>query len=146
MSELDNAVLVRGLYASGFAPDRLEEFLAPECVYHGPEGAVEGIDALREMCRELHRAFPDLRFSVEALRVDGDEVEVQWSLRGTHEGPFRGVEPTGRTVEMTGRHVEVVRGGRIVERFGGPEGEAGLVERLAAAGDEREGSGGEEGA
>lgn len=118
MTDLDKVVLVRDLYASDFDPERLDEFLADDCVYHGPEGDVEGIENLRAICAELHRAFPDLRFSVEALRVEGDEVEVHWSLRGTHRGSFRGEEGTGRPVEMTGRHVEVVRDGRIVERFG----------------------------
>lgn len=132
MSDLDKRVLVRDLYASDFDPDRLDEYLAQECVYHGPDGTVEGIRALREMCRDLHRAFPDLAFSVEALRVDGDEVEVQWTLRGTHEGPIGGIEPTGRPVEMSGRHVEVVRDGRIVERRGSSE-RATLVEQLREA-------------
>lgn len=141
MSELDKRLLVRSLYASGFDPERLDEFLAPDCVYHGPEGRVEGIEALREMCRELHRAFPDLAFSVEALRVEGDEVEVQWTLRGTHEGPLRGLEATGRPVEMTGRHTEVVREGRIVERRG-LDGGASLTEQLAQAGPEGGGTGG----
>lgn len=135
MSELDKVVLVRSLYASNFDPDRLDEFVAPGCVYHGPDGTVEGIEELRTMCRELHRAFPDLRFRVDALRVEDDEVEVLWSLRGTHEGPLGGMEPTGRPVQMTGRHTEVVRGGRIVERYGSPDQES-LVDQLEQAEEE----------
>lgn len=140
MSELDKVVLVRNLYASAFDPERLDEFLAPDCVYRGPNGRVEGIENLRALCRELHEAFPDLHFRVDALRVEGDEVEVQWSLRGTHEGPLRGVEPTGRPVEMTGRHTEVVREGRIVERFGSTD-HGSLVDQLEQADEEDPGEG-----
>lgn len=129
-TEIERAVLVRGLYRSGFDPDRLDEFVAPECVDRGPEGETEGIEALREKCRELHRALPDLRFSVDALRVDGEEVEVRWTLTGTHRGEIRGTGPTGRPVEMSGRHTEVVRDGRIVERYGSADGES-VAGRLA---------------
>lgn len=139
MSELENGILVRRLYESGFDPDRLDEFVAEGCVYHGPGGEVRGLDALREMCVELHRAFPDLRFTVEALHVEEDRVEVEWTMRGTHQGPIAGVEATGREVEMTGRHTEVVRGGRIVERRGASDHE-GLARQLreATEGDETE--------
>lgn len=132
MSELDKVALVRSLYASDFDPERLGEFLADDCIYHGPDGTVEGIESLRAMCAELHRAFPDLRFSVEAIRVEGEEVEVHWTLRGTHEGALGGMEPTGRPVEMTGRHTEVVRSGKIVERFGASDHES-LAEQLEGA-------------
>lgn len=118
MAELEKTVLVRKLYASAFDPERLEEFLAADCVYHGPGETLEGIEALRERSRELHDAFPDLRFSVDALRVEEDEVEVRWTLHATHERPIEGDEATGRSVEMSGRTVEVIRDGRIVERFG----------------------------
>lgn len=130
----EKADLVRAFYRSGFDPARLDEFVHPACVYHAPGGDVEGLEALREMCRELRAAFPDLRMSIEALRVDGPEVEVHWTMRGTHRGEIGGFEPTGRTVEMSGRHVEVVRGGSIVERFGTSDHE-GLAEQLRGAGD-----------
>ncbi len=133
--EPEKVALVRAFYESGFDPDRLDEFLHPDCVYHGPDGDVEGIEALRAAARELHRAFPDLRLAVEGVRVDGPEIEVQWTLRGTHEGPLQGFGPTGRSVEMSGRHVEVVRGGRIVERFAAGESES-LARALAAAGED----------
>lgn len=142
MSELEKVALVRSLYASNFDPGRLDDFLADDCVYHGPDGTVEGIESLRALCVELHEAFPDLRFSVEAVRVEGDEVEVHWTLRGTHQGSLGGVEATGRPVEMTGRHTEVVRGGRIVERYGITDHEI-LSEQLESAPDGEEEGGGE---
>lgn len=129
--QVDRATVVRRLYRSGFDPDRLDEFVAPDCLDRGAGDETEGIEALREKCRELHRALPDLRFTVDALWVDGEEVEVRWTLRGTHRGEIRGAEPTGRRVEMSGRHTEVVRDGRIVERYGSAD-RGSVAERLAA--------------
>lgn len=134
-SSAEKAELVRAFYASGFDPERLDEFVHPDCVYHAPGGDVEGIGGLRAMCADLRAAFPDLKMAIEALRVDDAEVEVHWTMRGTHEGEIGGFEPTGRTVEMRGRHVEVVRGGFIVERRGTTD-HAGLAEQLRTADDE----------
>ncbi|NIP58907.1 MAG: DUF4440 domain-containing protein [Gemmatimonadetes bacterium] len=137
MSELDRAILVRRLYESGFDPERLDEFVAEDCVYRGPGGEVRGREALREMCAELRRAFPDLRIRVDALRVDGDEVEVEWTMTGTHGGAIGEFEATGREVEMSGRHTEVVRGGRVVERWGTSD-HVGLARRLREAAENEE--------
>jgi len=137
MSEIDRAILVRRLYESGFDPERLDEFVSEDCVSLGPGREVRGREALREMCAELHRAFPDLRMRVDALRVDGDEVEVEWTMRGTHGGAIGGFEATGREVEMSGRHTEVVRGGRVVERRGTSD-HVGLARQLREAAENEE--------
>ena len=57
MSDLDNAVLVRELYDSAFDPERLDVFLDPDCVDHGPDGERRGREDVRRLSRELHRAF-----------------------------------------------------------------------------------------
>ena len=43
-------------------------------------------------------AFPDLHHTIEKLVTDGDNVWALYTMTGTHRGPFRGVEPTGRQV------------------------------------------------
>ena len=48
---------------------------------------------------ETRRAFPDQRNRVHALHQGDDAVIVELDLLGTHQGPFRGVPPTGRAFE-----------------------------------------------
>jgi len=62
-------------------------------------------------------AFPDLRISVDRLVGDGECVAARLLLRGTHEGRFAGVSPTGRRVDITGIDVLVERDGRFVEAW-----------------------------
>ena len=46
----------------------------------------------------LSRApFPDQRNELVSLRHADDAVVVELDLLGTHQGPLRGLEPTGRT-------------------------------------------------
>ena len=49
---------------------------------------------------ETRRAFPDQRNELIALHHADDAVIVEAMLYGTHDGPFRGLPPTGRSFEM----------------------------------------------
>jgi steroid delta-isomerase-like uncharacterized protein len=48
---------------------------------------------------ESRTAFPDQRNELIALYHSDDAVIVEFMLRGTHEGSFRGLPPTGRSFE-----------------------------------------------
>lgn len=56
----------------------------------------DGADAVMGYYDETRTAFPDQRNELIALYHADDAVIVEFVLRGTHEGPFRGVPPTGR--------------------------------------------------
>ena len=43
-------------------------------------------------------AFPDVHHHIERVVVDGDNVWALYTMTGTHRGPLRGIEPTGRQV------------------------------------------------
>jgi steroid delta-isomerase-like uncharacterized protein len=77
----------------------------------------EGPEALKELVAELAEAFPDGRFSVEETVAEGDTVVQRWTFRGTHEGTWFGVEPTGAEVEVGGTATHHFKGGRIVEHL-----------------------------
>ena len=79
----------------------------------GHEVDLDGLDRLMEMTL---KAFPDMRISVRRCICDGDTVVSEEVMEGTHRGPFAGLAPTGRPVQLPMVHVTVVRDGRIVER------------------------------
>jgi steroid delta-isomerase-like uncharacterized protein len=62
-----------------------------------PSGEViDGPDAVAAYYRETRAAFPDQRNEVHALHHADDAVLMEFTLHGTHRGPFRGLPPTGR--------------------------------------------------
>jgi steroid delta-isomerase-like uncharacterized protein len=69
----------------------------------------QGEAQLREFFTEFFAAVPDLEFEVEEVHpVDAHTAVGQWHLRGTFSGgPFQGIEPTGRPVDLRG--VDVMR-------------------------------------
>ena len=74
----------------------------------GPEG-------MKGTVRRISAAFPDHRHEVDEVIVDGDSVVVRCTLTGTHEGPFMGIPPTGRRIEVTEIHIYRLVDGKAVE-------------------------------
>lgn len=67
-----------------------------------PEGEVHGRAEYDAYLRKIRSGFSDLHFAPEAVVSGGDVVMVEFTITGTHDGPFRGVPPTGRDVEIRG--------------------------------------------
>ncbi|MWG36771.1 ester cyclase [Halomarina oriensis] len=81
----------------------------------GTDETVVDREDLKALYREWFGAFPDLTEEVHARVAEGDEVMEYLTIRGTHEGPFRGIEPTGAEIEADGYHYRRIEDGRIVE-------------------------------
>jgi len=65
-----------------------------------PTGDVyDGEEQVAAYFAESRTAFPDQRNELIALHHADDAVIVEFTLLGTHEGPFRGMPPTGRAFE-----------------------------------------------
>jgi len=46
--------------------------------------------------------FPDGREEIRDIVAEGNTVMVRWIFRGTHQGIFMGIPPTGKQIEITG--------------------------------------------
>jgi steroid delta-isomerase-like uncharacterized protein len=80
-----------------------------------PLGVFRGPTAVRRLYEEMFGAMPDMRLSVERITADDRVAAVQWRASGTFSGsPFRGIEATGRTVELRGVDCLEVEDGQIV--------------------------------
>lgn len=62
----------------------------------------QGLDDLRKSAARYLEAFPDLRASCDGILVDGNQVAVLWTARGTHLGSFMHIPPTQRPVQIRG--------------------------------------------
>ncbi len=64
--------------------------------------------------RGLLSAFPDLAFDIESVQASGDGmVAAQWTMRGTNNGSYGGLPPTGRAVSLPGSDFIQVADGKI---------------------------------
>lgn len=120
MSSEKNKALVVALYHTGWngtdagtfghlVDEHFRVFLA------GEAQAGEGPEVLQATWRALKQAFPDLRFELTDVLAEGDKVVALWELRGTHQGLYFGIAPTGRSVRQSGISVYRVADGKLVE-------------------------------
>lgn len=90
MTEQNKAV-VREYYErviNGRDLDAVDQFFTDERM-------VEGV---RRGCFSYYNAFPDLHCSLEELIAEGDKVFLRSTMTGTHDGDYKGIEPTGRHI------------------------------------------------
>lgn len=97
----------------------IDEVVEPNVLFHAPvpTGAT-GAQALKQVWAVLLRAFPDLHVAVEDVIAEGDKVVCRNTVTGTHQGGYRGLPPTGKSV--TWNEIFIVRfaDGRIAEIWG----------------------------
>jgi predicted ester cyclase len=75
--------------------EELAEFVHDDLVVNGgPVRLAEYVEGLRAVVR----AFPDYRWELQHLLVDGDVVAAHFADTGTHRGDWLGVPPTGRRI------------------------------------------------
>ncbi len=102
-------------------PAAAKTILADEVVWHHPTfGEIKGREALLEVIREIHTAYPGLRDKVIHILADGDMVATHWSITGTHHKPYRGAAPSAKQLTWEGVTLHRVVDGRIVEMWGFP--------------------------
>ena len=97
--------------------DAVDEIYAPDYVLHDPSMPedVHGVEGIREFYETVFNAFPDTELSIEELIAEGDKVVTRWTSRGTHQGEFMGLPPSGKRVEVAGVTISRIEGGKIVE-------------------------------
>ncbi|MEO3869458.1 ester cyclase [Nonomuraea sp. B12E4] len=97
----------------------IDEVVEPDVLFHAPVPmGTTGTQALKDVWTVLLRAFPDIRVSVEDVITEGDKVVYRNRVTGTHQGEYRGLPPTGRTVTYDEIFVIRVAGDRVAEIWG----------------------------
>ena len=134
MSTDDNKAAVRQVYEaiSGHNLDGYIQGLAANYVDHSlPPGLPPGIESSRMLMAGVFAAFPDLVITIEDMIAEGNSVAGRVTLRGTHQGDFQGIPPTGKQVAFTSIEVFRVGDGKITERWGEVD-TLGMLQQLGA--------------
>ncbi len=121
MSAEESKTVVRRCFAALDAGDRatLDQLIPPDYRFQmaGMPGPLDR-EAFYEFVAAFYRAFPDLRHDIEDQAAEGERVFTRMTVRGTHQGDFQGIAPTGRRVAVSAMNGSRVVDGRIVETYG----------------------------
>lgn len=72
-------------------------------------------EQFKAFAMSLRGAFPDWHSTPEDLIAEGEWVAERWTGRGTHQGDFQGIAPTGKRVVVPGFVFYRITSGKIVE-------------------------------
>lgn len=99
--------------------DAADDLFAADHRYHDPSNpwVGPGPQGMKLLMATYHNAFGDARWCLDETMMAADRVITRWSARGTHSGVLQGVEPTRKTVEVTGIWIYRLAGGKIAESW-----------------------------
>ena len=90
----------------------------------GPKGYLTIIAMMRS-------GFPDIQWTVEDMISENNKVAVRFIMRGTHQGEFFGVPPTGKPIAVQAMNFYRLADDQIIEEFGQPD-MLGLLTQIGA--------------
>ena len=95
----------------------VDEVVASDYLGHSstPADETHGREGYKRFYATLREAFPDFRVTVEDQIAEGDKVVTRWTARGTHQGEFQGMPPTGKHGAITGITIDRIANGKVVE-------------------------------
>lgn len=124
MSAEQNRAIVSRFYEELWNQRRVDvadEIIAPDCVTHQLRSGVEvggvarGPEAVKRHAAEWLKGFPDLRFTVEQMIAEGDQVVTRSVMQGTHTGAWLSIAPTGKQVSIRMMVIQRIADGKIAE-------------------------------
>lgn len=118
----ENKAIVQRLFEECWSQGKLDtisQIVSNDCRFHDAAfpSLGSGPDSLKKHIQMCRSAFPDLRFTVNDVIAERDEVVVHWTSQGMHRGPFLGLQPSERRASVTGTSIARVKNGKIVEQW-----------------------------
>ncbi len=98
----------------------IDELFVPDFVFHDPNlpfpGGIRSREDYKQFFTDFGAALPG-QFTIEDLIAEREKVVGRYTYRGTHQGQWRGVAPTGKAVTFTATETDRIVGGKIVEAW-----------------------------
>ena len=125
MSAEEHKTLIRHLFEQGFNQGKLsivDEVFHRDFVDRSTPDQPPGIQGVKDYIAMVRTGFPDIVVTIEDLVAAEDKVVVRTTWRGTHQGTYEGVPPTGRQATRTMIQIFRVAGGKLLEEWSEGEG------------------------
>lgn len=101
--------------------DIADEIFAADCVTYQLRSGAELVAAprspevVKKHVTEWLVGFPDLRFTIEQMIIEADQVVARTVMQGTHTGVWLGVAPTDKQVNIRMITIHRIANGKIAE-------------------------------
>ena len=93
-----------------------EDHFTADVVMHAEPKNIVGIEGMSSYYKALTSAFSDIKFTINNIFGEGDQLVKHWTFKGKHTGDFFGIPATSNSVEISGSTiVRMSADGRIAE-------------------------------
>ena len=103
------ANFIRQVWDEGNADAADGYVAAAYTIHHDPgdtwEGQVLDLAGFKDRVRLSRAAFPDQRFAIQRMFVDGHDIAMTWLWAATHSGDIPGFPASGKPIRMSGATV-----------------------------------------
>jgi predicted ester cyclase len=123
MSMEENKALIYRLYDlySRHELDACNELYSPDWVFHSSSRDMT-LEENKQFDIMVVKAFPDGKLTILDMIAEGDKVAYIVNATGTHTGgPFMGIQPTGKKMNMTNTYIVRIADNKIMEHRGTTE-------------------------
>ena len=91
------------------------QYFAPDSKFYGFAPQPLDREGYKQNFAMVFIAFPDWHLTIEDMIAEGDKVVARFTIRGTHQGPFQSIPPTGKQFAATGIAITQFVNGKGVE-------------------------------
>ncbi len=99
--------------------DKFDDLYVEDYIDHTV--GTRGLKDYKQAYLAIKKAFPDVTVTIEDTVTEGDKIAARYTARGTHHGEFMGIQPTGKTFEMSEITIKRFEGGKLAESWAIPD-------------------------
>lgn len=109
------------------------ELISPSAIFYVPgrPEPMRGPTGYLAIIAMMRSGFPDIQWTLEEMIAEDARVAARFAMRGTHQGTFIGVPPTGKKIEVQAMNFYRLSDGQIIEERGQPD-LLGLLQQIGA--------------
>lgn len=111
--------MIRRLFEEAWSQadfSHIREFIAPQLIFHIRDKSIhQTSDSVMQIIQRWKTAFPDLRFEIAEVIVEGHLAAARVLYQGTHRAEWKGIPPTGKKITVQDMMFFRFEADRIVE-------------------------------
>ena len=133
-SESKKLILGRFVEFINTASEQLAtELIRPNAIFYvsGRPEPLHSLAIYLMIISMMRGGFSDIQWVLEEMVADGNKVAARFKIRGTHQGIFVGVPPTGKAITVQSMAYYRLADGQFVEEHGQPD-MPGLLQQIGA--------------
>lgn len=93
----------------------IDDYFTDSTIIHSLLGDFHGPAAMKKISQTWLTGFPDMHVDNLSVLSENDLVSIQWHVKATHLGEFKGKQATGKPVSYSGVTIYRILNGKIKE-------------------------------